>query len=421
MTNKKKNIILFSLIFAVCFSFLSALACNFFAHDEGISYAKDTISSYYANETYEVIYDANGGTGEMAHSTFTYGEEKNLLSNAFTKTGYTFTGWNTKANGSGTSYEDGAIVNNLTTDASITLYAQWTNNKYNVKYNANDGEGTMQASCFTYGVAGNLRTNTFTREGYTFDGWNTKADGTGASYEDGATITGLSEINGETKVLYAQWKGITYSVKYNANDGTGTMLNSNHEYGVSKKLNRNLFIKSGFSFLAWNTKADGSGEYYSDENLVLNLTSTAGEIVDLYAIYTDINNGTSIFTDEDGNDLPKDRYNNYIVYSRITKYTVSYVSDSHGDIEPNKEEVIINKNPLFLGDTPDSGYKLLMIKCNASLEFNDNSSLSANKAMTPEKFRKAIIKEDLICNLTHKLYNPKNYSCNLADSDGTCN
>ena len=421
MISKKKDLILFSLIFAICFSFLSALVCNFYAKNSGVYFAKSTISSHNANDSYEVVYNANGGTGEMAKSYFTYGTSKNLFSNSFTREGYTFTEWNTKADGTGTSYADGAKVKNLTTNASITLYAQWINNKYNVKYNANDGVGTMQSSCFTYGVAGKLRANTFTREGYTFDGWNTKADGTGTSYDDQASISGISEINGETVVLYAKWKGINYSIRYNANGGLGTMANSSHVYGVSKRLNANTFTKSGLSFLAWNTKADGTGEYYSNGNKVINLTNTADSVVDLYAIYTEVNDSSAIFTYDNGTELPKDSSGNYIVYNNLTKYKVSYVSDSHGTINPNSEMVVINKNPLFLGDLPDSGYKLLMIKCNRSLDFNDNSSVSANKAMSPEKFRKAKITEDLICNLTHKLYTPKNYSCNLANSDGTCN
>ena len=423
MTIKKKDFIMFSLIFAVCFSFLLALACNFFAYNEKIYFAKESISSYGANDTYEVKYDANGGSGEMTTSNFEFGEEKALLSNSFTRKGYTFTGWNTKSNGTGTSYANGAKVRDLTSEESITLYAQWKVNKYNVKYNANGGEGnTMHTSCFTYGDTRNLRYNSFTREGYTFNGWNTKADGTGTSYDDEEAVTNLSEINGETIILYAQWKGIEYTVRYNANDGQGQeMANSTLEYGTLQKLRSNTFIKTGFSFLGWNTQADGKGEYYSDENKVMNLTSTPGDIINLYAIYTDINNSPLIFKYEDNTDVPKDGYNNYIVYNSLIKYTVSYVTDSHGDITPNEETVVINKNPLFQGDTPDSGYKLLMIKCDKALSFNDNSRLSANQPMTPEKFRKAKIDQDLVCNITHKLYTPKNYSCNLANSDGTCN
>ena len=56
-----------------------------------------------------------------------YGTSYTLTANGFSKTGYTFTGWNTSANGSGTSYADQASVSNLTmtNGETVTLYAQW--------------------------------------------------------------------------------------------------------------------------------------------------------------------------------------------------------------------------------------------------------------------------------------------------------
>jgi uncharacterized repeat protein (TIGR02543 family) len=63
----------------------------------------------------------------MTASTHTYGVSKNLTANTFTRTGYTFAGWNTAANGGGTNYNDGASVNTLsaTQGATVDLYAQW--------------------------------------------------------------------------------------------------------------------------------------------------------------------------------------------------------------------------------------------------------------------------------------------------------
>lgn len=83
----------------------------------------------FKTNTYAVAYDGNGATsGSMVNSSHTYGVEKTLTSNEFTRIGYTFAGWNTAADGSGTSYSDGASVTNLTaTDgATVTLYAQWS-------------------------------------------------------------------------------------------------------------------------------------------------------------------------------------------------------------------------------------------------------------------------------------------------------
>ncbi len=81
--------------------------------------------------TYTIIYNGNGSTGGSTESSIhTYGIAKNLTANGFTKTGYTFSEWNTSANGSGTSYIDKQSVTNLTqtNGDKINLYAQWKDN-----------------------------------------------------------------------------------------------------------------------------------------------------------------------------------------------------------------------------------------------------------------------------------------------------
>ena len=81
----------------------------------------------FVNPHYTIKFDANGGTGSMNDMNFVYGTAQNLTNNAYTKTNYAFVGWNTKPDGSGTSYTNGQSVNNLsTTDGDeIILYAQW--------------------------------------------------------------------------------------------------------------------------------------------------------------------------------------------------------------------------------------------------------------------------------------------------------
>lgn len=87
-----------------------------------------TLYAQWKPFTYTIIFNGNGNTsGTMANETMSYGTAKALSNNAFVKTGHVFTGWNTKADGSGTAYEDGASVENLSEDngSTITLYAQW--------------------------------------------------------------------------------------------------------------------------------------------------------------------------------------------------------------------------------------------------------------------------------------------------------
>ena len=85
-----------------------------------------TVSVTITTRTYTVTFDANGGSGTMEPMQLTYGGEWTALTaNTFTRSGYGFNGWNTKADGSGTAYSDEGWVKNLTTETSIVLYAQW--------------------------------------------------------------------------------------------------------------------------------------------------------------------------------------------------------------------------------------------------------------------------------------------------------
>ena len=100
---------------------------------------------------YTIQYDGNEATsGTTESSSHEYGKATALATNGYSRTGYTFDSWNTKADGSGTKYEDGASVINLTTshNSTITLYAQWTVNNYPVTYIVHDI--TLNADLITF-------------------------------------------------------------------------------------------------------------------------------------------------------------------------------------------------------------------------------------------------------------------------------
>ena len=161
--------------------------------------------------TPQVIFNANGGTGTMSNQSFTVGEPQELSVNIFTRAGYTFTGWNTQADGSGTSYGDKQSVT-FSTETPLILYAQWEKNVTviytEVIFNANGGTGTMSNQSFIVGEPQELSVNIFTRAGYTFTCWNTQADGSGTSYGDKQSVTFSTET---PLILYAQWKkNVTY-------------------------------------------------------------------------------------------------------------------------------------------------------------------------------------------------------------------
>ena len=252
-----------------------------------------TLYAQWTPITYNIKYDGNGATsGSMSNSNHTYDVSKALTANGYTRTGYTFNGWNTKADGSGKSYTNRASVKNLTTlqDETITLYAQWTPITYYIEFSNNTGilplptDPYMDLQTCTYDKKYKLNKNIFTREGYVFNSWNTKANGSGTSYKDQATVKNLSTKNNAYIMLYAQWKPITYNVKYDGNGATsGSMSNSSHTYDVSKTLSANGYTRTGYTFNGWNTKADGSGTAYSNQQSVRNLANTQDARITLYA------------------------------------------------------------------------------------------------------------------------------------------
>ena len=163
-----------------------------------------------------VTFEANGSAeypveGTMAPQTVNAKTNTALNANSFTREGYSFTGWNTKADGTGKTYADGEIVN---FSADTTLYAQWTQNPV-ITFDANGGKGTMGTQTVKPNEATALTANSFTRADYDFTGWNTAADGTGKDYADKTNIT-----TNENVTLYAQWALHKYRVRWLNWDGT---------------------------------------------------------------------------------------------------------------------------------------------------------------------------------------------------------
>lgn len=174
-------------------------------------------------KTLKLTLDANGGSGGTSAIWYKYGTNTFYSDSgctttitkitAPTRTGYTYTHYYGDGSSGGSADEkyinqDGTFTTDLVTDIykDATLYALWTANTYTIAYNANSGSGTMSSSSHTYDTVANLTTNTFTKAGYEFAGWNTKADGTGTSYTDGQSVKNLTSTNGGNITLYAQWE-----------------------------------------------------------------------------------------------------------------------------------------------------------------------------------------------------------------------
>lgn len=239
---------------------------------------KDTILyAQWLPITYNIKFDGNGATsGNMKNLTnIKYATSLNLTANSFKKSGMIFIGWNTKKDGSGKAYANKASVKNLTAknNTTVTLYAQWG---YKITYKLNGGKNNSKNP--EYYVKGNeIKLQKPSKTGYTFKGW----------YSDEKLTKKVTEIKKGTtgnKTFYAKWAANKYTIKYNANGGTGSMKSlSDVTYNKNVTLSANSFKKSGMVFLGWNTKKDGSGKAYENKTSVKNLTSKNNATVTLYA------------------------------------------------------------------------------------------------------------------------------------------
>lgn len=122
-----------------------------------------TIKASWTANTYSIAFDSNGGTGTMSNQEMTYDTEAALTTNSYTRADYTFAGWNTKVDGTGTSYANNALVNNLTSEnnGTFTLYAMWkpSPSTSNITISINNGDFTSDNPTKEYDGQG---INTFT-------------------------------------------------------------------------------------------------------------------------------------------------------------------------------------------------------------------------------------------------------------------
>ena len=266
-------------------------------------YVDITLYAAWKVNTYSIIYDKNTPAnasstivGSMDDSIHTYDTAKTLSRNAYSLVGYTFKGWSTSRNGS-VIYSDEENVLNLVESGSITLYAVWEANKYQIKYNSNKPLGassnifgSMNNSNHTYDETKTLSDNEYSLVGYTFKGWSKILNGT-VDFKDGEEISNLSSENSDVVNLYAVWEVHTYKVKYNSNKPlgstgtiTGSMADSSYKYDKEYTLSVNKFNLIGYTFKGWATVKDGV-IVYTDKQKVKNLSSENNAIINLCAIW----------------------------------------------------------------------------------------------------------------------------------------
>ena len=230
----------------------------------------------YPLKTCTITFNPNGGVGET--KTINGYQEVPLSKQAvsfeaYTRTYYTFTGWNTATNGTGTTVTDDFVP----TSSNNTVYAQWTPNTYTITFDAQGGTTTLNSLPVIYGSDDNNKLDPGlnpTKVGYTFEGWFDAPTGGNQVYKmsngscmKGAYWTNPWDVNGtgatwqytNNVTLYAHWTPNTYTVNFNANGGTINSGNvTSYTYGTTTTLPGNV-TKTGYTFGGWYENSDFSG------------------------------------------------------------------------------------------------------------------------------------------------------------------
>lgn len=274
-----------------------------------ISYEDHTFSTFSSNgqtvstcsqcgytkttaQTYTISYNANGGSNAPASQTKVHGVTLTLSSTIPYRFNYEFLGWSASSSATTATYAAGG---SYTGNASVTLFAVWKYKPatYTVGYDANGGTGAPGRQTKTYGVTLTLTTIQPTRRNYLFLGWSKDRNATSASYTAGGSYTDNSDVT-----LYAVWRydPETYTIRYDANGGTGAPASQTKTYGVPLTLSAVKPTRAGYEFLGWATSRNATvseyapGERYTDEAGVT-LYAVWRYIPKTYEVKYDVNGG----------------------------------------------------------------------------------------------------------------------------------
>ena len=254
--------------------------CTLNANQPGNTYfsTASQVAQSFVVSAVTVTLDANGGAQAARTQSITNPAGANLLSNNFTRTGFTFTGWSTTAGGS-VAFSDAQAVS-FTSDT--TLYAVWSANNYGITYFANGANGgAVPTDSTNYNIGQSIavlgNAGALTRTGYSFTGWNTAANGSGFSYNSGDTIT----MGSQSVTLFAIWTANTYSINYNANGASGAGARGGSSVTSDTYTTASTAVtlptvgtlaKTGYTFAGWATAPAGTvlvGTFTTTGNVTL--------------------------------------------------------------------------------------------------------------------------------------------------------
>ena len=356
------------------------------------------ITVYGYKDPCYVYYKPGSGSGTMATSTATYKQGFRTSKCSFTPpTGYHFNGylendstvWGITSQNTGT-YESGKDWT-WTYKKDITLTAQYTANTYLVAYDGNGATGgSMSNSSHTYDKTSELRSNSFTRTGYEFLGWNENKNATLPTFLDGSQIKNLTDINNGTVTLYAIWRANTFTISYNKNGLTTTgsfpsnqtktygtdLILSNITPSIQSRVNSTSTItysasgfdidgesvtlnnKTNYTFSSWNTASDGSGDSYQpsskyskNEDCTLYIINTSSYVRESVTLPTLTKSGYKFLGWSEtavnkapfytGEYRPPRSVTLYACFEEIKKYSITYNKNTYSsatNMPPNTEK-----------------------------------------------------------------------------------
>ena len=227
-----------------------------------------------------ISFSGNGATsGFMESIQGAIGQSATIPNVGFSRTGYTFTGWNTSPDGTGTAYRPNATIQFAA--QNITLYAQWKVRSYSVNFDSNGGSAVASQSV-KYGSKASRPTDP-TRAGHTFQGWYTSRDG-GARYDFNQTVTG-------DVTLYAHWSVNSYTLAFDGNGGKASESSRTVQYG-NQYGSLPTATRTGHTFQGWYTAKSGGTKVSPSTTMgAANTTLYAHWSVNAYTLAFDGNGG----------------------------------------------------------------------------------------------------------------------------------
>ena len=201
------------------------------------------VREYAFPASYQIEYDANGGSGAPEPQTKTHGVTLKLSSTKPARAGYDFMGWSTSKTAVAAQYQPGG---NYTVNAAAKLYAVWKLKTYAITYDSNGGSGAPGPQTKTHGVTLKLSSTIPARAGYDFLGWSTDSKAIKEQYQSGGDYTANA-----AETLYAVWKPKTYAITYDANGGSGAPGPQTKTHGQPLKLSAQVPVRAGYLFRGW--------------------------------------------------------------------------------------------------------------------------------------------------------------------------